>query len=235
MTREAANPRKQWWIEVAAVILMVVVPNTIGAVISTPAMGSTVTPIQYAGAMLASSLRVIVPLLYIIWRSEDGWASFGIVKWNWGFDLGVGLLVGIVLFATSGLVAGFLAGIFGSNAGNQQRYFHALITASGWPLALMALAMTANSVAEELSMRSLLVTRFAQLSNSRLIAVLLSSVLFASYHIYEGVAAMLTVLLWAIAFGSLFASQRRVAPLIVAHTFINIAMMASYSIVNRGH
>lgn len=57
----------------------------------------------------------------------------------------------------------------------------------GWSaIAWCVIALAANSVAEELCMRGYLITRLNELWGSRIWAVAISSILFGSYHVYQG-------------------------------------------------
>ena len=82
----------------------------------------------------------------------------------------------------------------------------------------------ANGFAEELVMRAYLITRLERLLGSGSLAVLVSSLLFASYHIYYGPGVTLIhAVLFGLAFGGLYLLLRRVWPLALAHALINIS------------
>ena len=79
-------------------------------------------------------------------------------------------------------------------------------------------ALIANSIAEELVMRAYLIDRLERLLGSCWAAVLISAMMFGSYHIYQGVLGGFSASLMGLCFGFYFALCRRLFPLVVGHT-----------------
>lgn len=93
------------------------------------------------------------------------------------------------------------------------------MSAMGIPLILAGAA--ANGFAEELAMRSYLIPRIAQVSGSGVIAVLLTSLLFASYHLYHGPLDAISTLAIELVLGGYFLKFRRFWPIVAAHAMMN--------------
>jgi membrane protease YdiL (CAAX protease family) len=82
---------------------------------------------------------------------------------------------------------------------------------------LLVLMSCANGFAEELVMRGYLLPRFERVLGSTWSAVGLTSLLFASYHIYQGLFGATQVLVFGLVYGAVFCWFRRLWPLAIAH------------------
>jgi len=87
---------------------------------------------------------------------------------------------------------------------------------------LLILTKGVNGFAEELILRGYLIPRLETLTGSTAKSIVLSSVLFASYHIYQGPASSIQILIMGLIFGSFFAITRRICPLVLAHASFGI-------------
>ena len=76
---------------------------------------------------------------------------------------------------------------------------------------------TANGLAEELAIRSYLLTRLSEIIGSKAAAVILTSVLFAAYHSYQGRYGVLAAVMAGLVFGTYFAKTNRFWPIFIAH------------------
>jgi len=91
-----------------------------------------------------------------------------------------------------------------------------------------AFAIIANSVAEELVMRAILIDRLQKLFGKTWIAILVPALLFGSYHIYQGVTGLVCATLMGVVFGIHYARYCRLLPLVIAHTICSIFSYAIY-------
>jgi hypothetical protein len=71
-------------------------------------------------------------------------------------------------------------------------------------------------------MRGYLIPRLEQLLRSTWIAVLVSTLLFASYHVYQGAASTIIIGAMGLVYAVSFCLFRRLWPLCVAHAAWNI-------------
>ena len=76
-------------------------------------------------------------------------------------------------------------------------------------------------------MRAYLVPRLRELGLSWVSALLISSALFASYHLYQGAASTAHVFLNGLVLGGVFLLAPRVWPLTLAHTLRNVLLTLS--------
>ena len=96
-----------------------------------------------------------------------------------------------------------------------------------------AIALVANSAAEELVARAYMIDRLEKLFGKTWIAVLVSAVLFGSYHIHQGmIIGLVGATMTGIVLGIYFARTRKLLPLIVAHSVYSLIYFA-FSLPNE--
>ncbi len=155
---------------------------------------------------------VPVLLLVIVLRGES-WQKFGLVTPRW------------ILDSVLAIVVWTLATFF--EAITPQLVFEEYLPYErvdyGWRVFLLSvIGLLANSIVEEFFMRGYLITRLEELFGSSIVAVSISAVLFASYHVYQGPNQILPVLAMGVVYGIAFCIVRRLWPLVIAHTMTNL-------------
>jgi membrane protease YdiL (CAAX protease family) len=91
-----------------------------------------------------------------------------------------------------------------------------------------------NGVLEEIVMIGFLLTRFRQLDWTPWKAVLVSAAIRGSYHTYQGLGGFVGNLVMGAIFGWWFTRTRRVLPLVIAHSLLDIASFVGYAALH-GH
>ena len=86
-----------------------------------------------------------------------------------------------------------------------------------------------NGVLEEIVMIGYLLTRFRQLNWPAGRAILVSAVIRGSYHTYQGLGGFLGNLIMGALFGWWFTKTKRVLPLVIAHSVIDIVSFVGYA------
>ena len=89
-------------------------------------------------------------------------------------------------------------------------------------LLLIFVASAANGFTEELAMRSYLIPRISRLMGSDLSALIITSGLFAIYHMYQGRYGIISALLVGLILGIYFVRTKRFWPIAIAHTFMDV-------------
>ncbi|MFC4149403.1 CPBP family intramembrane glutamic endopeptidase [Micromonospora mangrovi] len=103
-----------------------------------------------------------------------------------------------------------------------------------WAVPVLILAAVQNAVLEEVIVVGYLVTRLRRL-RWRLGAVLAASaVLRGSYHLYQGFGAFLGNAVMGVIFAFFFLRTRRVLPLIIAHTLLDVVAFVGYALLPKG-
>jgi membrane protease YdiL (CAAX protease family) len=86
-----------------------------------------------------------------------------------------------------------------------------------------------NGVLEEIVMIGYLLTRFREFNWRPVTAILVSAAIRGSYHTYQGVGGFLGNFVMGLIFGWWFTRTRRVLPLIIAHSVIDIVSFVGYA------
>ena len=100
-----------------------------------------------------------------------------------------------------------------------------------WTIPVLILSALQNSLVEEVIMIGYLFTRFTQLGWRWPMIILVSAVIRGSYHLYQGFGGFVGNLIMGLIFGLIYLRFKRVAPLVVAHTLLDIAAFVGYALV----
>ncbi len=172
--------------------------------------------------LIQRSISVGIPVLYIMWRSRLGWSFFGLGRGPGIADvlLGAGLVViNYVLFYSFYYAKAFLV------SEGPLYPLGALLTdlMPRWPsplgLASLVLASALNGFAEEIVMRAYFIPRLEAAFHSTARAVVVSSIAFGGYHVYQGLAAAGYVTTFGLLLGLTFVWKRSFWPVFFAHFF----------------
>ncbi len=87
-----------------------------------------------------------------------------------------------------------------------------------------------NPFFEELIVRAYLMTEVKQLTNSTAAAVVCSTALQTSYHLYQGVPRALATGCMFFVWSIYFAKTKRIMPIILAHLFFDVSAVVCYSL-----
>ncbi len=94
---------------------------------------------------------------------------------------------------------------------------------------VLILQATQNGVLEEIVMIGYLLTRFGQLNWPAGRAILVSALIRGSYHTYQGFGGFVGNFIMGALFGWWFTRTKRVLPLIIAHSVIDIVSFVGYA------
>ncbi|MEU9505395.1 CPBP family intramembrane glutamic endopeptidase [Micromonospora sp. NPDC048170] len=102
-----------------------------------------------------------------------------------------------------------------------------------WTVPVLILAAVQNSVLEEVIVVGYLVTRLRQLQWRLGAIVATSALLRGSYHLYQGFGAFLGNVVMGVVFSLFYLRTRRVMPLVVAHTLLDIVAFVGYALLPK--
>lgn len=232
-------PRGELLIEMGAVLALsyfvwlyvALLPAEGGDVETVTFLEDTITRIVY-------SLQVVLPLLYILARSGEPWSRFGLVRPWWVNDTMIGLVIFLaVIFLPEAILNLLYPGWIRAMEHEIQGDPFPLPMGAG-ETALLVVGLLVGAFAEELVFRGHLIPRLRQLGAGVVPAVLVSSVLFASIHLYQGFWSTGLCFVEGIVFGALFLAAGRLWPVVIAHTLFNLNVYdwadASPELVARG-
>jgi membrane protease YdiL (CAAX protease family) len=219
-------------IETAVVIALAVFPDLLRAVVSFSVPRGNYSFLAMSAISIARSISVSSVIMYLIWRSGLIWSDFGLRSFHILLDpLGI-IVVIVAMYLSLGITFRAIYAAIGRSAydqllraGPKQSDLYAkIISPSDW--IYLAVMCALNGFAEEIAMRGYLMTRFLQIFRSRLIALLLSTALFAAYHVYQGAGGLINAAVVGLIFGSFFLTFRRVWPLVIAHGLVDFISFA---------
>ncbi len=100
-----------------------------------------------------------------------------------------------------------------------------------WTVPVLVLAAFQNAAVEEVVMIGFLFTRFRQLVWHPGVIILVSALIRGSYHLYQGFGGFVGNLIMGMILGLVYLRWRRVAPLVVAHTLLDVVAFVGYALV----
>ena len=100
-----------------------------------------------------------------------------------------------------------------------------------WRIPVLVLSAAQNGLLEEVLVAGYLLHRLRQLGWSDNRALAVSAVLRGSYHLYQGFGGFAGNVVMGLVFGRLYQRWGRVAPLVVAHTLIDVVAFVGYALL----
>jgi membrane protease YdiL (CAAX protease family) len=144
--------------------------------------------------------------------------------------LGVDLGVGVILAALIG-VPGLALYLAARGLGINTVVSAANLPDTWWAVLVLVLAAAANGVQEEIIVVGYLLTRLREVGWRTWQAVALSAALRGSYHLYQGFGACIGNAIMGVVFALFFVRTRRVVPLIMAHTLLDVVAYLGYTVL----
>ena len=204
----------------------------------TSSLNSSVTPDRPWLDLSYQLVNVIFPLvpvllaLYLLTRLDPPVARVTGPRWI-GFDLrrpAPDLLAGALTALGVGLPG--LGLYLGARALGLDTAVHASGLGSHWwtvPVLIMAAAQ--NGVLEEVIMLGFLYTRLRQQGLRWSVIMVSSALIRGCYHLYQGFGGFVGNAIMGMIFGALFLRLRRVMPLVVAHTLLDVVAFVGYALI----
>ena len=100
-----------------------------------------------------------------------------------------------------------------------------------WTIPVLVLSAAQNAALEEVVMVGYLVVRLRQLGWRMPAVIAFSAVVRGSYHLYQGYGGFAGNLIMGVIFLLVFLRWRRVTPLVVAHTLLDVGAFVGYALV----
>jgi membrane protease YdiL (CAAX protease family) len=233
-------------VEIVIVLLVSLGQSAIYAVVSLVAKLTAGKPLSQQAAVLNQSQSprpyldltyqvlgicfALVPValaLYLLVRDGIGpRRTLGLTADRPLFDLGWGasLAAGIGI---PGLLLVYAAKQLGLNA----QIVPAALQHVWWAVPVLILAAIENAVLEEIIVVGYLITRLRSFGMPVAAIVACSAVLRGSYHLYQGFGAFIGNAVMGVVFALFFLRFKRVMPLIVAHSILDIAAFVGYTLL----
>jgi membrane protease YdiL (CAAX protease family) len=247
VTLDRVQPtRRVLTVEVVIVLLLSLGQSAVYALVSLIAKLTAGKPLSQQAAVLNASQSArpyldltyqllgiffaLVPValaLYLLMRDQiPVRQTLGLTADRPRFDLGWGTVLAACI-GIPGLLLVYVAQLLGLNA----RIVPAALQAVWWAIPVLILAAVQNAVLEEVIVVGYLLTRLWSLEVPLGWAVAASAVLRGSYHLYQGFGAFVGNAVMGVVFALFFLRFRRVMPLIVAHSILDIAAFVGYAVL----
>lgn len=180
----------------------------------------TALSFHLAAYLVLRSIRVIIPLLLVIRIRGESFEKYGFSRPKAAqFLKGLGrILLTYVLLALPIAIVATVLGLDppqGAHPRPPTWFFSPNHNLRG--LLVFVLPCILNSFAEELAMRCYLYTKLEFFLKSELARVLLTSLLFALYHVYQGTFGFLWTFAFGLALSSSFRREKNIYILVTAH------------------
>jgi len=168
----------------------------------------------------------LVPVLLVFYLLGRPRAVLGIGIDRPGFDLGWGFGLAAAI-GLPGLLLVYAAVKLGINA----QIIPAALQPVWWAVPVLILAAIQNAVLEEVIVVGYLMTRLREFGWRIGYVVLASAVLRGSYHLYQGFGGFVGNVVMGVVFALFYLRFKRIMPLIVAHSVIDIAAFVGYTLL----
>jgi membrane protease YdiL (CAAX protease family) len=148
--------------------------------------------------------------------------------WRPRFDLawGGGLAVAVGI---PGLLLVYAASQLGLNA----QLVPAGLLPRWWAVPVLILAAIENAVVEEVIVVGYLITRLRSFGLRLPLIIAGSALLRGSYHLYQGFGAFVGNAVMGVVFALLYLRFKRVMPLIVAHSLLDVGAFVGYTLLPK--
>jgi membrane protease YdiL (CAAX protease family) len=143
-----------------------------------------------------------------------------------GFDVGWGLGLAAAI-GIPGLLLAYVAAQLGLNA----QIVPAALQPVWWAVPVLILKAIENAVVEEVIVVGYLMTRLRSMEWRLWHIVAASAVLRGSYHLYQGFGAFVGNAVMGVIFALFFRRSKRVMPLIIAHSLLDIVAFVGYTLL----
>lgn len=199
----------------------------------TSAMNTSVTPdrpwldLAYQLTGIALALVPVLLALHLLRRDDPGQPH------TMGFDVRrpwQDLARGTLLAAVVGL-PGLGLYLAAKSLGLNTTVAAANLEQVWWAVPVLVLSAAQNAVLEEVIMVGYLFRRWGQAGWGPWRVIVTSALIRGSYHLYQGFGGFLGNAAMGLLFGWLYTRTKRVMPLVVAHTILDVVAFVGYALV----
>jgi len=142
------------------------------------------------------------------------------------FDVGFGALVAL------GIGVPGLGLYLGARALDLNTQVQASALADNWwTVPVLVLSALQNALLEEVVIVGYLCTRLRQLGWGWVVIIAGSALVRGAYHLYQGFGGFVGNLIMGVIFGLVYLRWKRVGPLVVAHTLLDIGAFVGYALL----
>jgi membrane protease YdiL (CAAX protease family) len=241
---ELDRPRPDLRLEILIVLMLSLGQSAVYAVVSLTAKLTAGRPLSQQTATLNPSQSprpyldltyqllgiffALIPVLLALYLLNRPRQTLGlgpdrpVFDLSWGF--GLAAAIGI-----PGLLLVYVAAKLGLNA----QIIPAALQPVWWAIPVLIFSAIQNAILEEVIVVGYLITRLQSFGTRTVLVVAASAVLRGSYHLYQGFGAFVGNAVMGVVFALFFLRFKRVMPLIVAHSLLDIAAFVGYTLLPK--
>lgn len=175
---------------------------------------------------ITSALVPVALVAHLLLREGAGFRTIGFDRARPWPDLGRGTVVAAVIGGTG--IAFYLAA---RGLGFNLTVVPEALPDVWWKYPVLVLSAVQNAVLEEVIVVGFLLRRLGQLGWTPMAALVGSSVLRGSYHLYQGIGGFVGNLAMGVVFALLYRRWGRVGPLVVAHSLLDVGAFVGYALL----
>ena len=173
---------------------------------------------------IAFSLMAVALVIYLLWQpTRSGFRRIGLDWTRPWRDLGGG----VVLFLVIGIPGLGLYAI-GRAIGITVDVQASPLDTYWWTVPVLVLSAVRAALQEEVIMVGYLFTRLRQLGWNSWWIIIASALVRGSYHLYQGIGPFFGNAIMGVVFGWCYRRWGRTAPLVVAHSLLDIVSFVGY-------
>ncbi|MFJ8449464.1 CPBP family intramembrane glutamic endopeptidase [[Kitasatospora] papulosa] len=175
---------------------------------------------------IASALVPVALVAHLLLREGAGLRTLGLDRTRPGPDLGRGTLIAAGIGS-----AGLAFYLVARTAGFNLTVVPESLPDVWWKFPVLILSAVQNALVEEVIVVGYLLRRLGQLGWTPTAALVASSVLRGSYHLYQGIGGFIGNMVMGVVFVLLYRRWGRVGPLVVAHALLDIGAFVGYALL----
>lgn len=175
---------------------------------------------------ISTALVPVALVAHLLLREGAGLRAIGFDRRRPAFDLGRGAALAAAIGGT-----GLLLYLGARAAGANLTVVPEALPDVWWKMPVLIASAVQNSVLEEVIVVGYLLRRLGQLGWTPMAALLASSVLRGSYHLYQGIGGFFGNVAMGVVFVLLYRRWGRVGPLVAAHALIDIVAFVGYALL----
>ncbi|MGW0336082.1 CPBP family intramembrane glutamic endopeptidase [Streptomyces sp. NPDC003011] len=175
---------------------------------------------------ITSALVPVALVAHCLLREGQGLRTLGFDRARPWPDLGRGAAVAAVI-GSSGIAFYLAARGLGFNL----TVVPEALPEVWWKYPVLILSAMQNAIVEEVIVVGYLLRRLGQLGWTPGRALMASSVLRGSYHLYQGIGGFIGNMVMGVVFVHLYRRWGRVGPLVVAHSLLDIGAFVGYALL----
>ena len=191
-------PKKVQTVEVVIFLLLILPSMFLSSAVTEP---ENLTFLLVAGSTILNDIPLLCLVVYFLWRNEEAFQSIGLTLRNGWKEA----IIGAVLFVPLALFMGLIGRLIraaGLSVPQETPSF--LVPSGGGQITIAFLFLIVVAVSEEVIFRGYLIRRFTAVTRNPVVALLLSSVVFAMGHGYERSGGAIGVGILGLIFGTVY-------------------------------